>query len=123
VADSGLQQGDGPEDIDARVEDGIGNRPPDARLGREMDHSVGLLDREQLVQPGRVQLHLVKAGGGMNLRHSAGGQVVQDDQLVAVAGEPVADMGADESRSSGDQDFQWCRVMRNVTSPMATRLQ
>jgi len=36
----------------------------------------------------------------------SGREVVEDDHVVAVGQQPVGDVGSDEARAPGDEDFQ-----------------
>jgi len=70
-----------------------------------------------------VQIHLVEARPRREALDVAGGEVVEDHDLVPLRQEPVGDVGSDEPRAAGDQDFQRRWLIRKTTSPTAIRLQ
>ena len=123
VLHAGLQQRRSPQQVHAGVEHGVLDRSTDARLGGLVDDRFRPLDREELVQPGRVDVHLVEARPGRQLLDVAGRQVVQDHHLVAGAEQPIGDVRADEPRPAADQDLQRRWLRRKTTSPTAIRLQ
>jgi hypothetical protein len=68
------------------------------------DHlrTLGLKNPFQLRAP---KVHLVKSRGGIHIRHVAGGQVVDDDDLHPLGQVGVYNMRADEAGPSRYQSF------------------
>src|SRR2546421_161672 len=58
-------------------------------LRRLVKDRLGTLDLEQFVEPGRLDIHLVEAGVGGQVPDVAGGEVVQDHDLVPIPEEPL----------------------------------
>ena len=103
---AGLQQGGRSQHVDAGVEDGVVDGAANAGLRRLVEDGLGPLDAEQLVDPGRPQVHLVEARVRLQMLDVAGREVVQDDHVVAVGQQPIGDVGSDEARASRDEDLQ-----------------
>jgi hypothetical protein len=103
---TGLQQRRGSQHVHPGVEDRVLDGATNAGLGRLVDNGLRALDPKQLVDPGRVEIHLVEAGVRLHVLDVPGRQVVEDDHLVAVGQQPVGDMRADEAGAPGDEDFQ-----------------
>ncbi len=100
----GLEDIEGADDIHRQVMAGILHRGGDARLRCEVADRARLEVRERSSERRRVDdVELLEACLPRHVRLGAGGEVVDDEHLVAAREEHVGHVRPDESRATGDE--------------------
>src|SRR5437879_1361382 len=98
-----LEQVDGAEDVDARVEERIGDRAAHVHLRRVEVQHRGARVADQFAERGIGDVEPVEAGLGVQVLAAAGREVVDDDHLVAGRDVGVDHVRADEARPTRHQ--------------------
>ena len=98
-----MEEVDRADHVDLRVVVGPRDGNADVRLGREVEADLRLQPGEELVlRLTNVALDQLHSLG--QVLPLAGGEVVEDHHVFTAGDEPLGDVRADETRSSGNQD-------------------
>ncbi len=101
----GLEQADRAQDVGARIEERVGDRAAHVHLRGVQVQDLRPLDADQRGGARVLDVELVEARSGIQVVAAAGGEVVDDDHLVARGHAGVHHVRADEARAAGHEDL------------------
>ncbi len=111
-----LEELEAADHVRAGVADGVRHAVAKVDLGRVVRHEPDLFLAQQRLEVGLGDVGVDEAGGLGQALAAARGEVVDDDDAVAVGQVPLGHVRADEARASRDEDVHTILSMNRMTA-------